>query len=219
MDPGGAVVTWAATFADATSGVATKACTPASGSTFPVGPTTVTCSATDKAGNSGSGSFTVTVGVQTAMQAKQAVLAILKEELACTTNRDLKARLADAIGHLKDSLVPGLWVSDGPLADGNHLVPATGGQVFDAEKAAVASLMGIRKPSSAVSAAITTLDAADRLLAQAAIDDAVAAHADPGLIATAQQEMASAQADVAKRRYNLAIDHWKAAWSAVTQQP
>jgi hypothetical protein len=36
-------------------------CTPASGSTFPLGTTTVTCSATDSSGNTGSGSFTVTV--------------------------------------------------------------------------------------------------------------------------------------------------------------
>jgi hypothetical protein len=34
---------------------------PASGSTFPVGVTTVTCTATDAAGNTGSASFTVTV--------------------------------------------------------------------------------------------------------------------------------------------------------------
>ena len=39
----------------------TPACTPASGSTFAIGTTTVTCSATDNAGNSGSGSFAVTV--------------------------------------------------------------------------------------------------------------------------------------------------------------
>jgi hypothetical protein len=36
-------------------------CTPASGSTFPLGATTVTCSATDTAGNTGSSTFTVTV--------------------------------------------------------------------------------------------------------------------------------------------------------------
>ena len=36
-------------------------CTPASGSTFPIGATTVTCTATDARGNTGSASFTVTV--------------------------------------------------------------------------------------------------------------------------------------------------------------
>ena len=36
-------------------------CLPASGSTFPLGTTTVTCSATDTAGNTGSATFTITV--------------------------------------------------------------------------------------------------------------------------------------------------------------
>ena len=36
-------------------------CTPASGSTFPLGATTVSCSATDKAGNTATGTFAVTV--------------------------------------------------------------------------------------------------------------------------------------------------------------
>jgi hypothetical protein len=36
-------------------------CSPASGSTFPIGTTTVTCTATDSSGNVGRGSFTVTV--------------------------------------------------------------------------------------------------------------------------------------------------------------
>jgi len=36
-------------------------CVPASGSTFPFGPTTVNCTATDAHGNHGAASFTVTV--------------------------------------------------------------------------------------------------------------------------------------------------------------
>ncbi|MBW3664359.1 MAG: HYR domain-containing protein [Actinobacteria bacterium] len=46
---------------DLVDGVLTPACTSASGTTFPLGVTTVTCSATDAAGNTGSKSFTVTV--------------------------------------------------------------------------------------------------------------------------------------------------------------
>jgi alpha-tubulin suppressor-like RCC1 family protein len=46
---------------DATSGVASFGCLPASGSDFPIGPTTVTCTATDGAGNSVARTFTVTV--------------------------------------------------------------------------------------------------------------------------------------------------------------
>jgi hypothetical protein len=57
----GAVVTFTATASDTNPLHPTVACTPASGSTFPLGATTVRCSATDAAGNTASGSFNVTV--------------------------------------------------------------------------------------------------------------------------------------------------------------
>ena len=60
--PSGAVVTFTPPTAsddDPPSPVVT--CAPASGSLFPIGDTTVTCSATDAAGNPGSSTFTVTV--------------------------------------------------------------------------------------------------------------------------------------------------------------
>jgi hypothetical protein len=46
---------------DDVGGDITISCTPASGSTFPIGTTTVTCTATDAAGNTATASFTVTV--------------------------------------------------------------------------------------------------------------------------------------------------------------
>ena len=59
--PAGAVYSFTASALDNVDGALTPSCTPASGSTFAVGTTTVTCSATDNAGNTGSGSFVVTV--------------------------------------------------------------------------------------------------------------------------------------------------------------
>ncbi|MHA3684048.1 HYR domain-containing protein [Leucobacter sp. HY1910] len=59
--PGGAAVNFTAAANDAVDGVLTPSCNPASGSTFPLGVTTVTCDAIDTAGNTGSQSFTVTV--------------------------------------------------------------------------------------------------------------------------------------------------------------
>jgi len=59
--PTGAVVTFVATGSDPEDGVIAPVCTPASGSTFALGATTVTCKVTDHAGASASGSFTVTV--------------------------------------------------------------------------------------------------------------------------------------------------------------
>jgi HYR domain len=61
--PSGSVVTYTApTATDAQDGpIASVTCAPASGSTFPIATTTVTCSATDSHGNTGHASFTVTV--------------------------------------------------------------------------------------------------------------------------------------------------------------
>lgn len=58
----GAVVTYIPpTVVDEDSPLPAVTCSPASGSTFPIGATTVTCTATDSSGNSVSASFQVTV--------------------------------------------------------------------------------------------------------------------------------------------------------------
>ena len=58
--PLGATVTYEVTADDLVSGVVLPSCTPAPG-VFPLGTTTVECSATDGAGNTGTGSFDITV--------------------------------------------------------------------------------------------------------------------------------------------------------------
>src|SRR5256714_266632 len=62
-NPAGATVTYAASANDNLDGPITPTCTPASGTTFPLGPTSVTCSATDSHGNTAQKSFTVTVNL------------------------------------------------------------------------------------------------------------------------------------------------------------
>ena len=66
--PSGAVVTYAAPLShDAVDGDVPAACAPASGATFPIGTTTVTCTATDAHGNAATAvTFTVTVSDTTA---------------------------------------------------------------------------------------------------------------------------------------------------------
>ena len=59
--PNGVVVTYTVTATDNADPNPVVSCTPPSGSTFAIGTTTVNCTATDAAGNSSSGSFTVTV--------------------------------------------------------------------------------------------------------------------------------------------------------------
>ncbi|HYC90831.1 MAG TPA: HYR domain-containing protein [Thermoanaerobaculia bacterium] len=62
----GAVVTFEATATDLVDGDVAVSCHPASGSTFPIGTTTVTCSAVDAHANSVQGTFDVTVADTTA---------------------------------------------------------------------------------------------------------------------------------------------------------
>jgi hypothetical protein len=61
VGPSGAVASFTASANDIVSGVLTPTCVPASGSTFAIGPTTVTCSATDGSGNVGKATLTITV--------------------------------------------------------------------------------------------------------------------------------------------------------------
>ena len=77
--PGGAAVTFSGSASDLVSGAVGVTFSPASGSTFPLGTTTVTATARDAAGNTASGSFTVTVRdttapVITSLNASPAVL-------------------------------------------------------------------------------------------------------------------------------------------------
>jgi hypothetical protein len=61
-DPAGAVATWTdPTATDLVDPSPAVSCAPASGTTFALGTTTVTCTATDASGNSASGSFAITV--------------------------------------------------------------------------------------------------------------------------------------------------------------
>lgn len=62
-EPTGADVQWTATAIDAVDGPVPVTCTPPQG-TFPIGTTSVTCTATDAAGNDASGSFDVTVATE-----------------------------------------------------------------------------------------------------------------------------------------------------------
>jgi hypothetical protein len=73
--PNGAVVTFTTSAVDAVDGVVATIASPAAGSTFPLGTTTVTVIATDAAGNRSEGSFLVTVkyGIQLLFNDQKAV--------------------------------------------------------------------------------------------------------------------------------------------------
>jgi hypothetical protein len=69
--PSGAVVSYSATATDDKDGSLPVNCTPTSGYTFPINATTVTCTATDNAGNSANGNFMVIVMSNTAIEREQ----------------------------------------------------------------------------------------------------------------------------------------------------
>jgi len=68
--PDGATTTYAASAVDNVDGPLSPTCSPASGSLFGLGATTVTCAATDAAGNTGTGTGTITVVDTTAPTAE-----------------------------------------------------------------------------------------------------------------------------------------------------
>ena len=95
----GAVVTFAASATDLVSGPQAVVCTPASGSRFPIGQTTVTCRASDAAGNVGIGSFLLRV------LGPVDLLTGLRNDVASATP-PLTTRLAnDLTGKLNDAIV------------------------------------------------------------------------------------------------------------------
>ena len=149
------------------------------------------------------------VVVFTAKSLKQDTLAQANTLLAGLPNPD-SAKMTNVVRKLTDSLDPALWV------DGNHVDPKKGDQVFSAEKGAVAQLMNLESggsiPVPTLQGMIDKLDHADRILAEDAIADAVAASGDPSKIAQAQAELDKAATDLLAGHFDTAVDHYKNAW-------
>jgi len=72
---------------DNVDGSVTVSCTPASGSTFPVGTTIVTCTATDSSGNTGTTTFTITVTGDSSSTSSSS------GNVPCTSNPNAKTQI------------------------------------------------------------------------------------------------------------------------------
>jgi hypothetical protein len=102
--------------------------------------------------------------------------------------------------------------------DGNHVDAKHGHEVFDRDKQAVKKLMEVQKskesaiPDATLQGLIDTLVHADRVLAEVALADAIAASGDPHKIARAQHELAKAADELASGRFDHAIEHYRHAW-------
>lgn len=94
--PAGAIVTYLVEGLDSSGLVPAVACAPVSGSTFPIGTTTVNCTASDLAGNSTSGSFPVIVNGPSA-QASNLIVFVENLNLPGGTSTSLTSTLQNAI--------------------------------------------------------------------------------------------------------------------------
>jgi hypothetical protein len=109
----GAPVSFVATAVDNLDGPLTPACTPASGSTFAKGASSVTCTAADTRGNTGTATFTVTVTDTTAP--------------ALAMPADLTVEANSALGSIVTFKVNAVDLADGPVPPtAIGCVPASG---------------------------------------------------------------------------------------------
>jgi hypothetical protein len=206
-DLAGAPVFFTVTASDLCSGAVLVSNVPPSGSVFPIGTTTVTSTATDDSGNTGTCSFVVTV--LSARGVKEDILAkvrLLQPPL-------LNVRLLKAIiTNLTHSLAANLWLDD------EHLVRRNGSSVFIHDELAVSSMIGGRRTISktAMQELITRLVNTDRLLA--AVEINAVAHAGSTRLRQARNEMAVGDQAAAHQNYVLAIAHYSNAWKICTGQ-
>jgi hypothetical protein len=133
----GATVTFAATAADL-SGPTTITCSPASGSTFPIGTTTVGCQARDASGNVSTGSFTVSVKGAAAQitDLQQSVAAL---DLQDGTETSVQAKLSAALDALNAHNVVDACGSLGALI--NQINAQTGKKISLADAQALIAVV------------------------------------------------------------------------------
>jgi HYR domain len=117
-DPAGAVATWPAPAAsDVADSAPAVSCSPSSGSWFPVGTTTVTCTATDASGNSDSTSFAIRVVRQPAVQDPAVVL-------VGAWGRPLHDTVPALVGRAGRTIPLKLFVTRNGGAQGRHAIAA-----------------------------------------------------------------------------------------------
>jgi hypothetical protein len=133
--PSGAVVTYVASASDIVSGVVPVVCSKASGTTFPIGTTVVSCTATDGAGNSASGSFTVLVQAAAA-QVSNLVAEVQAFNLAQGITNSLDAKLTNILSALNAAQSGNVSNVCGQLGAFINQVAAQSGKALTAAQAA-----------------------------------------------------------------------------------
>jgi hypothetical protein len=215
MSTNGTPVSFTATATDNCEATVEVNCAPPPGSTFPIGTTTVRCTATDCSSNTASCAFTVTV--LGARGVKEHVLAELTALRATVTRGEDADKLDAALEHLTQSLAPELWL------DQTHLERKHGDRAIQEEKETVRKLCELAKdkkctaPTDLLVGFIDRITAADRLLAVVAIADATAAGAARKKIEHANRELARGDSDVSNPKCGDGIEDYKNAWKHATR--
>jgi Tol biopolymer transport system component len=112
--PAGAVVNFTATAVDAVDGSVAVVCAPASGSTFPMGATTVICTSHDSAGNVATGTFVVVVRDSTAPTAYASLVFVTDGVAGGGARYLVQSGCWDAVGVVSQTtLLNGIAVTDG----------------------------------------------------------------------------------------------------------
>ena len=189
---------------------ATVTCLPSSGTAFPVGSTTVTCTANYTRGDVVTCSFTITVlpgrGV------KESVLADLIALRATVTDRKDLAKLDAGIEDLSESLAPALWV------DQLHLDRKEGDVVFQEERETAKSLCALLKsnnsniPAHRLQGFINQMLQVDRALVSVALDEAALAGVSAKKIEQARKILAKGDAEARGDKCYKAFDFYRSAW-------
>jgi hypothetical protein len=187
---GGAVATFSASATDNVGVASGPTCDPASGSLFPIGTTSVTCTAIDAAGNSDDASFTVTV------LGGRSLIAAAADGLSAVSGDDKE--FAHILKHLDKAL------SDDHWADNLHPDSKHGKKVFDEARGAIKDLEKLLREDNnhdpitddekdAIELAIERLVVACQILAANAIADAEAGTTtDPKRESKVDKEIAKA---------------------------
>jgi len=205
----GAQVFFSAQATDLYSGRLTVNCAPPSGSTFPIGTNTVTCTATDDSGNIAQTNFLVTV-----LGARGVDKDVLAEMEALQAARIGRIPFLDmAIMSLTHSLTTQLW------ADEVHLKAKNGQNVFleDADTVLALRILMEHKQSPIAKGIlqgwINRLVKADRLLATMEIASATNAGVTPQRLSNASKEIIQGDKAMTKQQHASAIMHYQNAWN------
>jgi hypothetical protein len=208
VSPAGASVSYTTPVAtDLVDGTDPVVCLPASGSVFPIGVTTVGCSATDAHGNPATSSFTVTVHA-TDLSDLRGLLATANGLGGSGSDG---ARAKNVQRDLNDAQQAGNWI------DGNTLVPSRGLAVLDDLKDAAIQIDNALKdkksalPQSTLQAMLALLEQDSTAIAQAAVQKAQASGTPSGAAAAAS-ELAQGKSALAGGNVASGFSHLENAW-------